>query len=88
MMGHRWIYDSRKYAGQMAFMVEVWREGSWVMDYPAVFNSHKNAVEFMRETYGTDIYPLYTDEEVATLFEDKNGNCFAVSMMLTFGDRL
>lgn len=88
MMGHRWIYDSRKYAGQLAFMVEVWRNGTWEMDYPAVFNSHKNAVEFMRETYGTDIYPLYADEEVATLFEDSCGNSFAISMLLTFGDRL
>jgi hypothetical protein len=88
MLKHRWIYDSRKYTGQSAFVVEVLRYGSWEIDYPVAFNNHKNAVKFMRETYGTDIYPLYVDEETATLFEDSCGNCFAISLFLTFGDRL
>ena len=83
-----WVFSSRALVRSAGYVVEVMRNNEWVADYPVVFNNHRNAVEFMRETYGTDIVPLYGEETRAVIFTDKCGNRFAVSSVCVLGDRL
>ena len=66
-----------------AYCVYVYRNGEYVLDYPHLFVEYDDAVNFMRETYGTDMKPL--TEEQCHWFEDSNGNRFFIGFINTYG---
>lgn len=69
-----------------AYCVYVWRNNGYVLDYPQLFVKYDDAVNFMRETYGTDIKP-WTDDEKSWVFVDNNNNFFYIGLVNTYGRR-
>ena len=68
-----------------AYGVYAYREDKYVLDYPQLFSNRNDAVNFMKETYGTDIKPM--TERHCDAFVDSNGNWFYVGLINTYGRR-
>ena len=68
-----------------AYCVYVYRGNQYVLDFPQIFVERDDAVNFMKENYGTDIKPATNGQ--CDLFKDSNGNYFYIGIINTYDKR-